>query len=72
MTTILGLSSLLREQLEVNLNPRQREYLNLIVQNERQMITLVHDLLDLTGLETGQMTLDHGVFAVQDLCEQVL
>lgn len=72
VTTIVGLSSLLRDHPGVNLNPRQREYVDLIVQNGRQLMTLVNDLLDLTGLETGQMALNYAVISVQDLCGQVL
>jgi len=45
---------LLREE---GLNPRQKEYINLILKNSRQLLSLTNQILDLTKLSTSQIKL---------------
>ncbi|MBD2461771.1 hybrid sensor histidine kinase/response regulator [Oscillatoria sp. FACHB-1407] len=57
LTSILGLSSLLKDQLLGPLNERQARYTQLIYQGGRHLILIVNDILDLTRIETGQLEL---------------
>ncbi|HAT13899.1 MAG TPA: hypothetical protein DCS91_10300 [Microcoleaceae bacterium UBA11344] len=57
LTAVLGLSSLLKDNLIGVLNDRQSRYAHLIYQSGRQLMFIVNDILDLTRLETGQLEL---------------
>ncbi|NEP00084.1 MAG: response regulator [Symploca sp. SIO2E9] len=70
LTSILGLSSLLKEQSLGKLNERQARYARLIYQNGRQLMTVVNDILDLTRLETEQLELDPEPVQIQVVCSR--
>ena len=55
LTAVLGLSSLLKDQLLGTLNERQVRYAQLIHRSGRHLMTIVNDILDLTRMETGQL-----------------
>jgi signal transduction histidine kinase/CheY-like chemotaxis protein len=57
LTAVLGLSSLLKDQLSGSLNERQIRYAQLIYRSGRHLMTIVNDILDLTRMETGQLEL---------------
>lgn len=57
LTAVLGLSSLLKEQLKEGLSERQLRYTQLIHQSSRHLMMIVNDILDLTRIETGQVEL---------------
>jgi signal transduction histidine kinase/DNA-binding response OmpR family regulator len=57
LTAVLGLSSLLKDQLIGELNDRQTRYAKLIHKSGRHLMTIVNDILDLTRMETGQLEL---------------
>lgn len=71
ITAILGLASLLQEQKLGKLNQRQSDYVNLIYQSGRKMMTLVNELLELTRLETGELQLSNQVIETEYLCKQI-
>lgn len=70
LTSVIGLSSLLKEQKLGSLNERQIHYSELIYHSGRQLMTLVNDLLDLTRLETGQLKLKLNSIDIKTVCEQ--
>ncbi|MEM8779350.1 MAG: hybrid sensor histidine kinase/response regulator [Cyanobacteria bacterium P01_G01_bin.49] len=70
LTAVVGLSSLLQEQKVGSLNARQVHYAELIYRSGRQLMTLVNDLLDLTRLETGQLTLTFLPLSIKSICER--
>ncbi|MDJ0600687.1 MAG: ATP-binding protein [Crocosphaera sp.] len=70
LTAVVGLSSLLQEEKIGALNPRQVHYAQLIYRSGRQLMTLVNDLLDLTRLETGQLTLSFAPVNIKRICER--
>jgi signal transduction histidine kinase/CheY-like chemotaxis protein len=57
LTSILGLSSLLKDQSIGAMSDRQTRYAQLIYQSSRHLMLIVNDILDLTRIETGQMEL---------------
>ena len=57
LTSILGLSSLLKDQAIGAMSDRQARYAQLIYQSSRHLMLIVNDILDLTRIETGQMEL---------------
>ncbi len=68
LTAVLGLSSLLKEQLIGPLNDRQARYAQLIYQSGRHLTLIVNDILDLTRIETGQLELNLESVALDSLC----
>ncbi|MFE1747715.1 ATP-binding protein [Coleofasciculus sp. H7-2] len=72
LTSVLGLSSLLKDRLLGELNERQARYAKLIHQSGRQLMTVVNDILDLTRMETGQMELTIEPVNILTVCDRAL
>lgn len=72
LTAVLGLSSLLKDQLLGTLNERQLRYAQLIHRSGRHLMAIVNDILDLTRIETGQLELAFYSVSVKSLCDRVL
>jgi signal transduction histidine kinase/CheY-like chemotaxis protein len=70
LTAVLGLSSLLKEQLVGPLNDRQARYAHLIYQSGRHLTLIVNDILDLTRIETGQLELNLESVTLESLCQR--
>lgn len=70
LTAVLGLSSLLKDQLVGCLNERQLRYAQLIHQNGRSLMTVVNDILDLTRIETRQMELTLELVNISAVCDR--
>ncbi|NER82378.1 MAG: PAS domain S-box protein [Leptolyngbya sp. SIO1D8] len=72
MTSILGFSSLLEQQVYGELNDRQRLYVNQIHQSGEHLLALINEVLDLSKIEAGQMDLHVKSILVEALCKDVL
>lgn len=72
LTSILGFSSLLNQQIFGKLNDKQLLYSHQIHQSGQHLLNLINDVLDLSKVEAGQMTLDINPISVVDLCEETL
>ncbi len=68
LTAVLGLSSLLKEQLREGLSDRQLRYTQLIHQSSRHLMMIVNDILDLTRIETGQVELLPEQVSIESVC----
>ncbi|MCE9946227.1 histidine kinase dimerization/phospho-acceptor domain-containing protein, partial [Aeromonas rivipollensis] len=65
MNAIIGFSAL---ALQTNLDQQQRDYLNKIKSSSDTLLLLINDILDLTKVESGKLTLEEIDF---DLSEQL-
>jgi PAS domain S-box-containing protein len=72
MTSILGFSSLLEQQVYGELNERQHLYVTQIHQSGQHLLTLINEVLDLSKIEAGQMNLHLAPIAVDALCQDAL
>jgi signal transduction histidine kinase/ActR/RegA family two-component response regulator len=72
LTSVLGLSSLLKDRVLGQLNERQARYAQLIHQSGRQLMTVVNDILDLTRMETGQLELTPEPVNILTVCDRAL
>ena len=64
---LLGMLSLLRE---TGLNPRQRDYLTTATESADHLLQIVNDILDLSQLESGRLTLSYSTVDLRKLlCE---
>jgi signal transduction histidine kinase len=58
LNAIIGFSEVLREGLAGELNPKQREYSGEIFNSGQHLLLLINDILDLSKIEAGKMTLE--------------
>lgn len=72
MTSILGFSSLLEQQVYGELNERQQLYVSQIHQSGEHLLTLINEVLDLSKIEAGQMNLHLAPIAVDAICQDAL
>jgi signal transduction histidine kinase/ActR/RegA family two-component response regulator len=70
LTSILGLSSLLKDQSLGAMSDRQTRYAHLIYQSSRHLMLIVNDILDLTRIETGQLELMLEPVNLQMVCHR--
>lgn len=70
LTALLGLSTLLKDQLLGPLNERQLRYAQLIYQSGRHLMMIVNDILDVSRIETGQLHLKLESVAIETICWQ--
>jgi PAS domain S-box-containing protein len=65
LNAILGYSQLM--QRDAALAPEQQEYLNTINRSGEHLLTLINDVLEISKIEAGQITLDVTTFDLRDL-----
>ena len=58
LNAIIGFAEILNNEYFGELNPRQREYSEGIVEASNRLLSLISDILDLAMIEAGRMTLD--------------
>ena len=58
LTAIKQFSSILHGGLAGELNPEQRQYQEIVLKNIRQLESMIDDLLEVTRLETGKVTVE--------------
>lgn len=57
LTAIIGFSEILRDGLAGPVTPRQEDYAGEILSSGQHLLELINDILDLTKVEAGRMTL---------------
>jgi CheY-like chemotaxis protein len=70
LTAILGMATLLQESSVGNLSDRQRHYTQVIHRSGQHLMAIVNDILDLTRLESGQMTLNYQPIQIAQVCQE--
>ena len=66
---VLGMAQLLRK---TQLNGKQQEYIDLILDSGDALMTIINDILDLSKLESRQITLEHIPFNLETLLHDIL
>lgn len=72
LNTILGMSEALQEEVYGELNPKQLQSLHSIEESGRHLLTLINDILDLSKIEVGKLSLDVEPVSVPELCRASL
>ncbi|MFD1382079.1 ATP-binding protein [Rhodanobacter aciditrophus] len=68
MNAIIGLAHLLQD---TQLADGQRDYLNKIQGSASNLLVIINDILDFSKVESGQLTLEHEVFALDKVLQGV-
>ena len=72
LNAVNGFSEVLLDRTFGEINERQREYLRDIWNSGRHLVALVNDILDLSKVEEGHMTLEPSTFVVSSAMEATL
>jgi signal transduction histidine kinase/CheY-like chemotaxis protein len=72
LNAIIGFSDVLKDGLIGHLSPRQAEYVTDIYNSGHHLLALINDILDLSKIEAGRMSLDLEATGVGSLLEQCL
>ncbi|NJM46740.1 MAG: HAMP domain-containing histidine kinase [Alkalinema sp. RU_4_3] len=70
LTAILGMAALLQESAVGDLTDRQRHYTQVIHRSGQHLMGIVNDILDLTRLESGQITLNYQPIEIAPICQE--
>jgi signal transduction histidine kinase/CheY-like chemotaxis protein len=66
LNAVIGFSEVLLERMFGDLNDRQEEYLHDIWSSGKHLLELLNEILDLSKVEAGQMTLELSEFSLQE------
>lgn len=72
LNAINGFSQVLVERLFGEINPKQEEYLQDILSSGRHLLSVINDILDLSKVEAGRMTLEPSEFPLAEALENGL
>jgi len=72
LNAVLGFSEVLAEGLFGEINEKQTEYLNDILESGRHLLSLINDILDLSKIEAGRMELEATDFDLPSAIENAL
>src|SRR5262245_2474875 len=65
LNAVIGFSEVLAERMFGDLNAKQEEYVQGILNSGRHLLALINDILDLSKVEAGRMELELGPFDLQ-------
>ena len=72
LNAIMGASEILRENILGNLNEKQGKYVESIYSSGEHLLQLINDILDISKIATGKMSLNLETFYIQDVAQQVV
>jgi signal transduction histidine kinase len=72
LNAIIGFSEILAEKMFGDINEKQTEYLQDILESGRHLLSLINDILDLSKIEAGRMELELAEFDLPTAIENAL
>jgi signal transduction histidine kinase len=69
LTAIYGFVTILLDRLAGDLNLNQREYLEIVLRNIKQLQSMINDLLEVTGMQNGKLQIELQRTSVSDAVE---
>ena len=72
LNAIIGFSEILAEKMFGDVNEKQTEYLQDILESGRHLLSLINDILDLSKIEAGRMELELSEFDLPQAIENAL
>ena len=72
LNAIIGFSEVLAEKMFGDVNDKQAEYLQDILESGRHLLSLINDILDLSKIEAGRMELEPAAFDLPSAIENAL
>jgi len=72
LNAIIGFSEVLDDRMFGELNEKQAEYVRVVLNSGRHLLSLINDILDLSKVEAGRMELELGPFSLRLALENAL
>ena len=72
LNAIIGFSEILAEKMFGDVNEKQTEYLQDILESGRHLLSLINDILDLSKIEAGRMELELSEFDLPNALDNAL
>jgi GAF domain-containing protein len=72
LNAIIGFSEVLAEKMFGDVNDKQAEYLQDILESGRHLLSLINDILDLSKIEAGRMELEVSAFDLREAIQNAL
>jgi signal transduction histidine kinase len=72
LTSILGMTSVLSQEIYGPLTPKQKEYVNILSERSRYLRSLVEEIAALVKLTQSDLALDRKAADVENLCQQAI
>jgi GAF domain-containing protein len=72
LNAIIGFSEILAEKMFGDINEKQTEYLQDILESGRHLLSLINDILDLSKIEAGRMELELSEFDLPNAIDNAL
>ena len=70
LTSILGFSSMLKQKIFGELNEKQDVYVQHIHRSGKYLLALINDILDLSKIEAGQLSLEKTSISIAVICDE--
>ena len=72
LNSVIGFSEVLEDELVGQLNAKQHEYVANILNSGRHLLSLINDILDLSKVEAGKLTLEPSTVKLRELISDSL
>jgi len=72
LNAIIGFSEILKDGIFGELTPRQTDYIGHVFEGGRHLLALINDILDLSKVEAGKMTLELEEISINDFLGSAL
>jgi len=72
LNAIIGFSEVLAERMFGDINEKQMDYVNDILESGRHLLSLINDILDLSKIEAGRMDLERTDFSLPGAIDNTL
>lgn len=72
LNSIIGYTKLMLDGLEGEVNEEQRKDLRTVYNNSQHLLALINDLLDLSKIEAGKITVINEAFTIAELLDEAL
>ena len=69
LTAIIGFADLIQEKALGNLTAKQEQYIGIIAESGRHLLSLINEILDLAKVESGTMVLECAPVSITNLLE---
>lgn len=72
LTSVLGMTSVLKREIYGTLTPKQHEYVDVVHTSGQYLLSLVNEILEIGSLETDHSALDLTPVDVEMVCQQAI